>query len=277
MAQGFTSSSGVKSVSGTANRITSSGGANPVIDISASYVGQSSITTVGTIATGVWNGTDIALADGGTNASLTASNGGIFYSTATAGAILAGTATANKVLMSGASTAPSWSTPTYPTAAGTSGNVLTSDGTNWTSAAPAAGSAILQVTGTLTNAQIKALHGTPITLISAPGAGKVVVVLQATAVMNYGGTNVFTDGGGAGIILSYTNTTNLAAATFMPTAQLVASSSRMNVSAAGSSVLLSNNANIAVVAYNSSATEITGNAANNNTLSYSILYTIMTP
>ena len=58
----------------------------------------------------------LPLTSGGTNASLTASNGGIFYSTASAGAILAGTATANKVLMSGASGAPSWSVPTYPNA-----------------------------------------------------------------------------------------------------------------------------------------------------------------
>lgn len=56
----------VTSVSGTANRITSTGGTTPVIDISASYVGQASITTLGTIATGVWNGTTIAVANGGT-------------------------------------------------------------------------------------------------------------------------------------------------------------------------------------------------------------------
>ena len=42
------------------------------IDISANYVGQSSITTLGTIATGVWNGTDVAVADGGTGASTAA-------------------------------------------------------------------------------------------------------------------------------------------------------------------------------------------------------------
>lgn len=54
--------SGVLSVSGTANRITSTGGANPIIDIAATYVGQASITTLGTIATGVWNGTAINLA-----------------------------------------------------------------------------------------------------------------------------------------------------------------------------------------------------------------------
>ena len=43
---------GVSSVSGTTNRITSTGGATPVIDISASYVGQTSITTLGTVTTG---------------------------------------------------------------------------------------------------------------------------------------------------------------------------------------------------------------------------------
>lgn len=43
---------GVTSVSGTSNRITSTGGTTPVIDISASYVGQSSITTLGTLTTG---------------------------------------------------------------------------------------------------------------------------------------------------------------------------------------------------------------------------------
>ncbi len=46
----------VTSVTGTTNRITSSGGSTPAIDISASYVGQTSITTLGTIATGTWSG-----------------------------------------------------------------------------------------------------------------------------------------------------------------------------------------------------------------------------
>jgi hypothetical protein len=42
----------VTDVTGTTNRITSSGGATPAIDISASYVGQGSITTVGTLSSG---------------------------------------------------------------------------------------------------------------------------------------------------------------------------------------------------------------------------------
>lgn len=72
------------------------------VTISSLPVQGSQITTV------------VPLNVGGTNANLTASNGGIFYSTATAGAILAGTATAGQMLQSGASGAPSWSTATYP-------------------------------------------------------------------------------------------------------------------------------------------------------------------
>lgn len=96
---------------------------------SGTWTGATSITTLGTIATGVWNGSLIPLAYGGTNANLTASNGGIFYSTASASAILAGTATANQILLSGASAAPSWSSATYP-ASTTANQILYSSATN---------------------------------------------------------------------------------------------------------------------------------------------------
>jgi hypothetical protein len=49
------------SVTGTTNRVTITGGST--IDIASTYVGQSSITTLGTITTGVWNGTSIANAN----------------------------------------------------------------------------------------------------------------------------------------------------------------------------------------------------------------------
>ena len=71
----------------------------------------------------------LSLANGGTNANLTASNGGIFYSTATAGAILSGTATAHQVLLSGSLTTPAWSTATYP-ATTTINQVLYSNAAN---------------------------------------------------------------------------------------------------------------------------------------------------
>jgi hypothetical protein len=56
------------------------------------------------------------------------------------------------MLRSGATAAPTWSTATYPATAGSSGNVLTSDGTNWASAAPAASATSVIVDDTTTNA-----------------------------------------------------------------------------------------------------------------------------
>lgn len=62
---GLTKSGNTLDVGGTANRITVNADS---IDISSSYVGQSSITTVGTITSGTWSGTTIAVNKGGTGA-----------------------------------------------------------------------------------------------------------------------------------------------------------------------------------------------------------------
>ena len=101
--------------------ITSAGGVPSISSTLPSTV-QGNITSVGTLASGVWNGTSIDLAHGGTNANLTASNGGIFYSSASAAAILSGTATANLPLLSGVSTTPAWAAISYPASA-TSGGI----------------------------------------------------------------------------------------------------------------------------------------------------------
>lgn len=59
--------SNVTSVNGTPDRITvANPTTTPTIDIAANYVGQASITTLGTITTGIWNGTVIDVAHGGT-------------------------------------------------------------------------------------------------------------------------------------------------------------------------------------------------------------------
>lgn len=72
----------------------------------------------------------VALANGGTNKVMIADNGAIVYSDANSLELLASTATAGKVLQSGSSAAPTWSTPTYPSASGSAGVVIRSDGTN---------------------------------------------------------------------------------------------------------------------------------------------------
>lgn len=60
---GLTKTGNTIDVIGTANRITV---AADSIDISTAYVGQATITTLGTITAGVWTGTTIAVANGGT-------------------------------------------------------------------------------------------------------------------------------------------------------------------------------------------------------------------
>lgn len=73
--------------------------------------------------------TPINLSQGGSNAVLTASDGGVVYSTASAMAILAGTSTPKQILLSGLSGAPSWSTATFASTYATS-SLLYSDGVN---------------------------------------------------------------------------------------------------------------------------------------------------
>lgn len=71
--------------------------------VSPGYTGTS--VNLGTQVTGI-----IPLTNGGTNANLSASNGGVFYSTATQGAITAA-GTTGQLLMSNGASAPTWRSP----------------------------------------------------------------------------------------------------------------------------------------------------------------------
>ena len=75
-----------RTITGTASRITIANGdgvaGNPTIDIHTSYVGQSSITTLGTITTGTWQGTTVDELYGGTGFS-TYTTGDTLYASAT--------------------------------------------------------------------------------------------------------------------------------------------------------------------------------------------------
>ena len=76
---GLSYSSGTLTVTGTANRISVSSSG---VDISASYVGQSTITTLGTVTSGTWNADTIASGYGGTGFSTYAA-GDLIYASAT--------------------------------------------------------------------------------------------------------------------------------------------------------------------------------------------------
>lgn len=123
--------------------LTTAGAFNTTLTVTAGT--NVTLPTSGTLATTAQIvSTPISLTNGGTAASLTASNGGIVYSTASTLAILSSTATANQVLLSGSSTTPAWSTTTYP-ATTTAKQILYSSATN-TIAGLATGNSSLLVT-----------------------------------------------------------------------------------------------------------------------------------
>jgi len=88
---------------GTTLDVSSSG-----VKISDTYPGQTSITTLGTIATGTWNGNTIGVAYGGTGLTSYAIGDLIYASGATTLSKLADVATGNAVISGGVGVAPSW-------------------------------------------------------------------------------------------------------------------------------------------------------------------------
>lgn len=111
-----TGSGAVTSVSGTANRITvSPTTGNCIVDIAATYTGQSSITTLGTVSTGVWQGTVIDVSYGGTGTNSFTAYGVLCGGTTSTGALqsVASLGSSGDVLTSnGAGMLPTFQTPT---------------------------------------------------------------------------------------------------------------------------------------------------------------------
>lgn len=191
------------------------------------------------------------------------------------------TAANNGTMISSATGVPSW------LANGTTGQVLTattSSPPSWTTISTGGG--ILSSGAiTLTSAQIKALHGTPIEIIPAQGAGKVIGIVHAYAKFNYGGTNVFVAGASQNVNLYYgagTASITSVSGSLINNATLVSSSTQYSIGDIANSngvfPIYKTTAieNVNVSAYNSVATEISGNAANDNTITIFVLYIVLT-
>ena len=160
------------------------------------------------------------------------------------------------------------------TTVGTAGQVLTSNGA---AVAPTFQDSVHVAKVTLTSAQIKALHGTPITVVAAQGANTVIWPIMAAYKFIYGGSNVFVAGASQAIWLSYGGTTHYwyDSGGLISNGMLVGSTTKF-----GFQTFQNNSGNVgiydnvALVVYNSVATEITGNAANDNSVIIEITYRV---
>lgn len=101
---GLTITEGVVAVGGTTDRISVSADA---VDIASTYVGQTSITTLGTVATGTWNATTIATTKGGTGLTSYAT-GDLIYASASNTLAKLAAGDDGKVLQMNSSGVPVW-------------------------------------------------------------------------------------------------------------------------------------------------------------------------
>ncbi len=131
-------SAGAATFAGITSAGTISAGIWQGTAIGAQYGGTglntSASTGVPTISSGTWSVDTnyLSLAHGGTNASLTASNGGIVYSTASALSVLAANANSGLALVSGGAGAPTWFAPTVGSVVfATTNGALSSDNTSF--------------------------------------------------------------------------------------------------------------------------------------------------
>ncbi len=99
-------------ITGTTDRIAvANGNASagvPTVDIAATYVGQASITTLGTITTGTWQGTVVGVAYGGTGLASYTVGDLLYASGATTLAKLAAGTSTHILTSNGPGVAPSW-------------------------------------------------------------------------------------------------------------------------------------------------------------------------
>ena len=133
----------------------------------------------------------------------------------------------------------------------------------------------------ITNAQIKAIAATPKELVAAPGADKLVEVLSAVLILDYGSEVLAEPSAPDDLALEYDNGTGTQIATWDTTGFITASADAMEIVAAGSvggagsAIGAATNVNKNVVLINTGG-EYTGNASNDTTITVKITYRVHT-
>jgi len=124
---GLTKTGNTIDVVGTADRITANADS---IDIAATYAGQSSITTLGTITTGTWDATTVAVTAGGTGVESFTDNG-VVYGNGTGALDVTSAPNQYQVLRGNASGVPEFGSITLSASAAVTGQLgISNGGTN---------------------------------------------------------------------------------------------------------------------------------------------------
>lgn len=134
----------------------------------------------------------------------------------------------------------------------------------------------LEASVTLTSAQVKALAATQITLVAAPGAGKMIQFLSATMKLDYGGTNAFTESGD-NLAIKFTDDSGVAVSqTIEMTAFITATvDTYTNAQPAINAIVAATGADNQALVLDNVGSEIAGNAAADNALVVSVLYRVV--
>ena len=128
----------------------------------------------------------------------------------------------------------------------------------------------------MTSAEVKALRATPKTLVAAPGAGKVIEYISAVLILDYGGTNGWTEstnnlaikyGDGSGTAVTGT----IEMTNFIDQTADTMTTSIYKIDTIAAKTACENKA---LVLHNTSGAEIGGNAANNNVLRAKVVYRV---
>lgn len=163
------------------------------------------------------------------------------------------------------------------TPAGIVHQVASQPETNLAGGAITAGvSAFLLAGGTLTNAQVKALRATPVTLVAAPGAGLVIIPHFLLLALDYGGTNVFTETAD-NLDLRYVGVASPVLATVEMTNFIDQSADTIThaIVATDKIVAAASAANKGVELFNNGDGEIGGNAGADNTVKWRLCYSVV--
>ena len=157
--------------------------------------------------------------------------------------------------------------------------VFYSDGLKWSvlGAGGAAAEGVMSSKVTITSAQILLIRATPITLVPAPGANKVLVFESALLLLDYGGTNGFTESSDD-LSVRYTDESGVVVSVAIESTGFIDQTADTYINAipiVNAIVVPAGNVNQALVLHNVGDGEIAGNAGGDNVVEVWTTYRVL--